>query len=123
MRERDDNGAETPQPLDSRGRFIIDQAHAVPQDIAAFVLHQQGAFADGEGGGGPDADQTRLMLPELVAIAVLLHLGERCPLLSIVSYILAFITADWTRLWLPLARRKLCSARLTNPLFHVKNCI
>src|SRR6266849_2944350 len=115
----DGDGSETAQLLDSCHRLVVDQAHAVPEHIAMFVLHQQGSLADCKCRNCPNADQVRLMLPELVTKTVFLHLGQRCPLLSPVSYILALIETDRTCLWRLLTRRKLCSTRLTNPFLHL----
>src|ERR1019366_1120954 len=97
MRNRE--RGKTPQPFNFCNRFVINQAHTVPENIALLVLEQQGSLTNREGGRGSDADQARLMLPKLVLKTILLHLGKCRPLLPFVSYILPLITTNRTKLW------------------------
>src|SRR5690242_7441730 len=91
---RDSYACKTTQALDACHCFIIDQAHAVPEKIAALVLYQQCALAYGEGGSRANADQTRLVFPELVTKAILLHLRQCRPFLSVVSHVLALVKTN-----------------------------
>src|SRR5581483_10095695 len=92
---RDSDCTQPAQALDSGDRLVVDQAHAVPEHIALWMLYQQSPLADGKCGGCANANQSGLVFAECVMKAVLLHLREHCPLLTIISHVLALVATDW----------------------------
>lgn len=115
---RDGNGSQTSQALYLRNGRVIDQAHAIPEDVALLVLKQQSAFPYSESRHSSNANQAGFVLSELIAKTVLLKLAKRGPLLSLISDILALVLADWAVLRRLLARGKLCATCLTDPMLH-----
>ena len=68
VRERD--GAQAAEPADEGFRGRVEQRDAVPEDVAARGLHDEGALVDGEGGEALQAEQARLMRLPGIAVTV-----------------------------------------------------
>jgi hypothetical protein len=74
-------------------RCVVDEADAVPQDVAVRRADQQGALGNGEGRHGADADQGRLLLAEGGEVGAL-HCAQRGPGLAEHVHVLALVLAD-----------------------------
>jgi hypothetical protein len=71
MRVRDGDPGDAAKPVQQIGRGLVDQADAIPQDIARRRLHKQRALTDRKLRRHPDAEQPRLEPAEAVAMATL----------------------------------------------------
>src|SRR5258708_3771111 len=119
MRVRDGDRAQPTQTLDLRDRLIVDQTHTVSEDIALWMLNQQRSLANRKRRLRSNANQPRLMFAKLVAQAILPHLRQCRPLLTLIADILALIVTDRARCGWSFARGELCATCLTDPLFHL----
>src|SRR5438093_750090 len=77
-------------------RLLVDVADAVPEEVAAPCLHEEGALADPEARPGVDAPKGLLPLDlaQAVPVSAPFHLFERRPLLSSPADVLALVVAD-----------------------------
>ncbi len=78
---------------DPGARRVIQQRHAVPQDVAARRAHQQRPLPDREGGLHSDADQVGLLLADHRR-ALGADLGHGGPLLAAPADVLPLVQAD-----------------------------
>ena len=69
MRVGDGNRGNTTQSLNPGDRIVIDEADAVPQNIAGAMLDQESTLADGELGFGANSPNTWALRIERVAVA------------------------------------------------------
>ena len=81
-------------PLDLGDSVIIDQAHAVVQDVSAVGLHQQTALSDGERWLNADSQRSWFLLAQNVSVAVGLQTFHRNPLLALSRHGLPWVEAD-----------------------------
>ena len=93
MRVRDRDRIDAALRLDGTQRCLVDQAHAVPQHVAADASHQQPALADRERRLDADADKARVLLAHDHAMA-LLQVAQRRPALALPADELALVGAD-----------------------------
>src|SRR6185503_2078188 len=87
------DGVEPAQPLDDLDGRLVYQAETVPQHVAGRRPQQQRALSDGEIRSRADADESRLELPEAVAMVAAERL-ERRPVLTRARDELAIVGAD-----------------------------
>ena len=93
MRVRDRDRIDAALRLDRTQRRLVDQAHAVPQHVAADAFHQQAALADRERRLDADAGEVLVLLAQHHAMA-LLQIAKRGPALALPGNILALVGAD-----------------------------
>jgi len=95
MRVGDGDGREASERAHRLDRGVVEQADAIPQDVPARRLHQQGALADGEGWSGADAGQAGLKRADFIGVS-LLQFGQGGPFLAVEADVLALVQADGT---------------------------
>src|SRR5690349_25038063 len=93
MRVRDGYGGDTAEGADSLDRCIVENGHAVPQDVTGRSAHEQRPLTDGDGGSDADTDQVGLLLAELVHVVVE-QLVPRRPALALPTDVLPLVQAD-----------------------------
>src|ERR1043166_8242917 len=108
MRDRD--RAQAAAALDE-GRDVIEQRHAVPENVAARRLDEERALPDPELRLEPDAGQPRLFLADLRPVRSP-HVVVRHPLLALLRHVLPLVAADRARGRRLARRRELRPARL-----------
>src|SRR4029077_5421877 len=84
----------TPQCADSVDGLVVEVAHAVPEHVSRWRLHEQCSLTDRKGGLGADAGEAGLLFAQNIAVPRLLHGGHRRPLLASPAHVLALIEAD-----------------------------
>jgi len=104
VRVRDRDRGEPAELLDARADLVVEQRDAVPEDVPARSLDEERALADREARRRADADQARLLLPDVRAM-VAPKVIERRPPLPVPADVLALVLADRA------ARRRLCALR------------
>jgi hypothetical protein len=92
---------EGPHLLDG---LIIDEALAVPKNVAGLGLDQQRTLADPELRGRADPSQVPLVRAHLAVKTFSLQGAHRCPPLPMPAHVLALVLADGAAIRRALAR-------------------
>ena len=71
MRVGNGYGGEAAEPLHFLSGSFIDETDAVPQNVTAGALQQQGTLSDSKLRLGADTGQSRLLLPQDVVMVSL----------------------------------------------------
>src|SRR5207253_1045402 len=72
----------------------VDVTEAVPEEVAAGRSHEQRALADADRGLRTNANEPRLELAQLDAVALCSELVERRPGLATLAHVLSLVLAD-----------------------------
>src|SRR6266566_8263095 len=118
MRVRDGNGFQAAPLLNCCYSVAIQVANTIPQHIALICLEQQGALPDSERGLRTYTGEMRFVFFEYIMKIACLQSGKRCPLLSLIPNVLAFIGTNRACLRGCFALSKLGSTRGANPVVH-----
>src|SRR5262249_33514762 len=94
VRVGDGDGPEAAARPDRLDRRVVEEADAVPEDVAGRGLDEESLLADTEGGDGGDAGEAGILLAEHVPVALGRHLGQCRPPLSLPPDVLALVLAD-----------------------------
>ena len=108
VRVRDGHGREPAQRGHDLARGLVEERHAVPEQVAPGRADQERALADGEARGGLDREQVRLGAAPTVGVARG-QLREVGPALPAGGHVLPRVLADGA------ARRRLGRGRIRRP--------
>jgi hypothetical protein len=110
VRVRDRDRAEPAELLDAGADLVVEQRDAVPEDVPARCLDEEGALPDREARRRADANQARPLLPDVRAM-VAAKIVERRPPLAVPADVLSLVLADRAARRRLRALRELTSAR------------
>src|SRR5438105_6546610 len=82
MRMRNGDGPDPTELVDPIDCLVAEHGHAIPQEISAGRLHEQGTLSDGKGRFSPDPDQVGAFFFDSIGVAYS-QLIERGPLLPL----------------------------------------
>jgi hypothetical protein len=117
VRVRDGDGGQPAKALDGLDGRVVDQRDAIPEDVAAGGLNEQGPLADAELRLSADSGQVWLFRPDLVHV-IGSQLVESRPLLTAPADVLTLVLADGTALGRGRALCVLGAAGRANELGH-----
>src|ERR1700674_330301 len=94
MRVRHRDAVQAAPRPDGGNALVIDEAEAVPKEVATRRLDEQCALADADGGIGAHPGETRLEFAHLDAVAFAAEPGQRHPALPTRWNVLPLVGAD-----------------------------
>ena len=117
MRVRNGDSPDAAQAIHGRNRRLVNQADAVPQQVALRRLHQQRPLPDGKAGLRANAGQPWFFrFDDIVMIS--LQISQCRPLLPLPAHVLPLILADGAVRRCTLGGGELRTAGLTYKMGH-----
>jgi asparaginyl-tRNA synthetase len=117
VRVRNGDSANAAERVDALNGSIVEQRHAIPQNISARRLDEKGTLPDRERRLRPDAEKIRSFSLDPIRV-IGSQLLERGPLLPVPVHVLPLIVANRTTRRRLLGFAELCAARDANVITH-----